>query len=95
MPAYVIVQGVVTDPDQFDKYRSVSPATVAAAGGRYIVRGPVPVPLEGDAPPERTSIIEFPTREAALAWYHGDVYTEVRQLRDGAAEMRIYLADGA
>ncbi len=95
MPAYVIVQGAITDPDQFDNYRSGSPATVAAAGGKYIVRTTESVSLEGDTPPERTTVIEFADREAALAWYHGEAYTALRALRAGAADLRFYVVDGA
>lgn len=95
MPAYVIVQGAITDPDQFDKYRTGSPATVAAAGGKYVVRTTESVSLEGAAPPERTTVIEFADREAALAWYHGEAYTTLRALRAGAADLRFYVVDGA
>lgn len=50
--------------------------------------------LEGDAPAGRTVILEFPTLQAALDWYHGDRYTEVRKLREGAAIARMYAVDG-
>jgi uncharacterized protein (DUF1330 family) len=42
----------------------------------------------------RTSILEFPTREAAHAWYFSDDYTEIRQLREGASRSRMYIVDG-
>jgi uncharacterized protein (DUF1330 family) len=94
MPAYVIVQGVVTDAEQFEHYKPASGPTVTAAGGRYIVRGGTAVSLEGGAPPERTTILEFPTMEAAQAWYRSTEYQAARALRDGAAEMRLYVVDG-
>lgn len=94
MPAYVIVQVSVSHPEQFEKYRAASPATVAAAGGRYIVRTTESVVLEGDAPPERTTVIEFGDRDAAMAWYHGEQYQQARELRGGAADFRMYVVDG-
>ena len=39
MPAYIIVKVSVTDPDQYDKYKQLTPAAIAAHGGKFIVRG--------------------------------------------------------
>ena len=94
MPAYVVVQGAISDPEQFEKYRAASPGTVAAAGGRYIVRTTESVSLEGDEPPARTTVIEFADRDAAMAWYHGEQYQQARELRGGAADFRMYVVDG-
>lgn len=94
MPAYVIVQGVVTDPDQFEHYKPAAGPTVVGAGGKYIVRGGTTVALEGDAPPERTTILEFESVDTAVAWYRSAEYTAAKSLRDGAATMRLYVIDG-
>ena len=50
--------------------------------------------LEGTAPPSRTVVIEFPTRQAAVDWYHGAAYTEARKVREGAAVANMYVVDG-
>ena len=47
MAAYVITRVNVTDPDQYEKYKALSPAAVAESGGRFIVRGGDSVTLEG------------------------------------------------
>jgi uncharacterized protein (DUF1330 family) len=94
MPAYVIYQGDVTDPEQYEKYKQLSGPAIHAAGGRLIVRGGEFEVLEGDGPPSRTVVIEFPDRKAAVAWYHSDQYAAARKLRDGAAEARLYAIDG-
>jgi uncharacterized protein (DUF1330 family) len=94
MPAYVIYQGDVTDPEQYDKYKQLSGPSIHAAGGRLIIRGGEFEVLEGDAPPSRTVVIEFPTRQAAVDWYHSDNYVEARKLREGAAIARLYAIDG-
>lgn len=94
MTAYVIYQGEVLDPARYDEYRERAAATIAAAGGRYVVRGGAVEVLEGDPPAGRTVVIEFPTRQAALAWYHGEKYVEARKIRDGAARARMYVVDG-
>jgi len=94
MPAYVIYQGEVTDPARYEEYKTQAATSLLAAGGRYVVRGGDIEVLEGDAPAGRTVVVVFPTMEAAVAWYHGDEYTEARKLRDGAAIARMYVVDG-
>lgn len=94
MPAYVIYQGTVTDPDQYEKYKPLSGASIHDAGGRLIVRGGEFEVLEGETPPPRTVVIEFPTRQTALDWYHGAAYAAAREVRKGAAVANMYVVDG-
>lgn len=94
MAAYVIFQADVTDEAQYERYRAATPATIAAAGGRFLVRGGATTVLEGDAVAGRTVIVEFPDRQAALEWYHGAGYTAARALRATAATGRMYVVDG-
>src|SRR5205807_2205616 len=75
-------------------YVEAAPATVLAHGGRYLVRGSMVAALEGAWSDDRMVVVEFPTREAALAWYQSDEYRPLRELRQGAADAVILLADG-
>jgi len=92
--AYVIYQAEIIDPVAYEEYKTRAAASIAAAGGRYIVRGGEVEALEGDPPVGRTVVLEFPTMDAALEWYRSDEYTEVRQLRDGVARARLFIVDG-
>jgi uncharacterized protein (DUF1330 family) len=94
MPAYVIYQGEVTDPQRYEEYKTRASHSILAAGGRYVVRGGDVEVLEGEPPAGRTVVLEFPDREAALDWYRGQNYTEARQIRQGAATARMYVVDG-
>jgi uncharacterized protein (DUF1330 family) len=94
MAAYVIYQGEVTDAARYDVYKSRAAASIEHAGGRYVARAGDVAAREGDTPPARTVVIEFPTMQAALAWYHGDEYAAARALREGAATCRMYVVDG-
>lgn len=94
MAAYVIYQGEVLDPERYEAYKPAAAASVEAAGGRFLVRGGDIELLEGDAPAGRTVVIEFPSRQVALEWYHGERYRQARQLREGAARARMYVVDG-
>ncbi len=95
MSVFVIVQGKVTDAQQYEQYKAAAAPTVVNAGGRYVVRGGDTVALEGGEVPERTVVLQFDDREAALAWYHSHEYQAVRALREHAAELRLYVVDGA
>jgi uncharacterized protein (DUF1330 family) len=95
MPAYMIYEGVVTDPERYEQYKAQAAASIAAAGGRYVVRGGDTVALEGGDPPARVVVLEFPTMQALLDWFHGAEYTEAKKLREGAAQARLYAVEGA
>jgi uncharacterized protein (DUF1330 family) len=94
VPGYVIYQGEVTDPERYEEYKVKAAASIAAAGGRYIVRAGDMEVLEGDAPAGRTVVLEFPTLQAAIDWYHSDDYAAARKIRQGAATARMYAIDG-
>jgi uncharacterized protein (DUF1330 family) len=84
MAAYVIVDADVSDPERYKGYMALSPAAIAAAGGRFIVRGGRHETLEGDWTPSRVVVIEFPTYDAARAFYDSALYVEARGRRAGA-----------
>jgi uncharacterized protein (DUF1330 family) len=95
MPAYVVARIKVNDPEAYAAYRAAAPATIEAAGGRYLVRGGEATAVEGAPDPRRLVILEFPDRAAAQAWLEGPYRTEVRPLRlNGVAEMDAELVDG-
>jgi uncharacterized protein (DUF1330 family) len=94
MSAYLIVQMTVSDPERYKQYLAPARASVEEAGGRYLVRGGEFSVLEGDGAPERTVIVEFPDRETAVNWYNGPAYEAARAIREGAAEVSMYVLDG-
>ena len=94
MPAYVIVETDITDPEQYERYKAASPGAVAAGGGRFLVRGGEVAVLEGDWSPKRLVVVEFPDLDAAERWYESESYKEAKQLREGAARLRIVAVQG-
>jgi uncharacterized protein (DUF1330 family) len=92
--AYVIYQGEVLDPERYDEYKVKAAESIVAAGGRYLVRGGDVEVLEGEAPAGRTVVLEFQTMQAALDWYRGAEYTEIRTIREGAARAHMYVVEG-
>lgn len=94
MPAYVIVETDITDPERYEQYKAASPAAVASGGGRFLVRGGELAVLEGDWQPARLVVLEFEDLAAAKRWYESEVYQEAKKLRDGAAHLRMVAVQG-
>ena len=94
MSAYIIVEIDVTDPERYEAYRKVSPGAIAANGGRFVVRGGETVVLEGDWAPKRLVVLEFPTLDAAQAFYQSPEYREARAVRAGAATLNMVAVAG-
>lgn len=94
MPAYVIVETDITDPEQYEKYKAASPGAIAAGGGRFLVRGGELAVLEGEWQPSRLVVLEFEDLTAAKRWYESDAYQEAKKLREGAARLRIVAVQG-
>lgn len=91
---YLIAEIEVTDPDLYADYTPLAGSTVAAHGGRFIVRGGETVDLEGTAP-RRFVVIEFPSLERARAWYDSAEYQEAAAVRQAASRGRLFLVEGA
>ena len=67
MPAYVIFDIHVDDPDAYAPYREPAGASVEQYGGRYLARGGASVVLEGEWDVDRLVILEFPSIDQARA----------------------------
>lgn len=94
MSAYVIVDIEVTDPAQYEHYKALAPATVAAFGGRYVARGGATLSLEGDWHSKRLVILEFDSLERAQAWHDSPAYRAARTLRQSATRSRMIAVEG-
>ena len=94
MPAYVIVDIDVTDPERYEQYKAAVPATLAAADGRFLVRGGGITILEGDWQPSRLVVLEFESITAAERWYESAAYQAAKKLREGGATMRMVAVQG-
>jgi uncharacterized protein (DUF1330 family) len=94
MPAYVIVETDVHDPEQYERYKAASPGAVAAGGGRFVVRGGEMAVLEGDCQPKRLVVLEFEDLDAAKRWYESPEYQDAKRLREGAANLRMVAVEG-
>ena len=94
MSAYVLVEVDVTDPALFQEYAKGVPATIAAHGGKYIVRGGAVETKEGGWAPKRVVVLEFPSMAQARKWYDSPEYKPLLALRLKAANAKLILVEG-
>ena len=94
MVAYVIAEVDVTDPAGYDAYRALVPATVAAYGGKFVVRGGACETLEGSWRPERVVVLEFPSVARAQEWWSSPEYREAKALRQRTARTEMIVVEG-
>jgi len=94
VPAYVIVEVNVTDPQLFAEYAKGVPATIAAYGGKYLVRGGKVETREGGWAPKRLVTLEFPSIDQARMWYDSPEYKPLLALRLKAADAKLILVEG-
>ena len=94
MPAYVVITRERTrNQSQMEQYKKLAPASFQqhpvifrALHGRHEV-------LEGPAV-EEIIILEFPTYDAAKAWYHSPEYQAASEHRFKAGDYRFIIAEG-
>jgi len=94
MPAYILVTIEIDDPVTYEKYKLAAPASIAAYGGRYIVRGGALETLEGTWAPKRLVILEFPSVERAKAWVNSPEYRDARAMRHACARSEMIVVEG-
>ena len=94
MPAYVLVDIDVVDPEAYEEYKRLAPPTIAAYGGKYIVRGGTVETMEGEWPLNRLVILEFDSVERAKQWLDSPEYVAIRDMRHKAAKSKMIVVDG-
>jgi len=94
MPAYVIVEVEIHNPVEYEEYKKLTPASIAAFDGRFIVRGAKSECLEGDWQPQRIVVLEFPSVERAKEWWHSVEYASAKEIRHRTAKTKMLVVEG-
>ncbi len=94
MPAYVIVDIEVKDPETYEGYKKQAPASIAHYGGKYIARGGECCVLEGEWIPNRFVILQFDSVERAKEWLNSPEYAPARRLRRLSAHTNMIVTEG-
>jgi uncharacterized protein (DUF1330 family) len=78
----------VHDDERLAAYAALAGPAMLAGGGRFLARG-LPAAAFEAGTVERTTLIEFPSVEAAIATYRSPAYQEALQVLGDAAERDI------
>lgn len=81
MAGYLIACVEWHNPDAIERYGAITRESLRPFGGRYLVRGSPSAHIEGERPPKRLAVVEFPTAAAAVEWSKSDAYAPARQIR--------------
>jgi len=94
MPAYVIVEVTIHNHKEYEEYKKLTPGSITAYGGKFVIRGAKTESLEGDWNPERIVVLEFPTIERAREWYNSEEYAPAKKIRHENAISKMILVEG-
>jgi len=94
MAAYLMVQGTVSDPAQYQVYAKAVVPLIAQHGGKFIMRGGNVEALEGRHDGGRLVVFEFPSMAALKAFWDAPEYVPVKKLRQGAAVLDVWAVEG-
>ncbi len=94
MSTYLIfTRDKTVDENELGIYSHEAPATLAGHEVKLLAFYGAHEDLEG-APTEGVVILEFPSTEAAKAWYNGPAYRKAREHRFKGAQYRVTLVEG-
>ena len=95
MKAYMIVRCVIHDREKFiSGYGAEAAKLLEKYGGRYLIRAPGAIPLEGiDEDNNSVVISEWPSKQRALEFWNSYEYQEIRKLREGIAECKVLVVE--
>ena len=94
MAAYIIVDVIINDPVEYEAYKKLTPVSIAAYNGKFIVRGGQTATLEGDWQPGRIVVLEFPTLSIAKEWWASDEYGVAKMIRQRTATTKMIAVEG-
>ena len=94
MTAYIVVDISIHDTDRYKEYAGLAPAFVKKHSGKYVVRGGDVQVAEGTWQPQRLVIVEFPTKEHALAFLQDPDYQSIAAIRQAATTSNLLVVDG-
>lgn len=94
MAAYIIVDILIKDAVEYEEYKKLTPASIKAFNGKFIVRGGQTETLEGEWLPGRMVVLEFPDVQTAREWWSSDMYAAAKQIRQRSAITNMILVEG-
>lgn len=94
MPAYLIYDVDIHDPEPYSQFMAQVKPLVEKMGGTYLVRGGAHEVLEGDWTPSRIVLFEFPDMDSARALFNSPDYAPLKALRQSCSTGKAVIVEG-
>ncbi len=91
---YLLFRSEFPDQEVIRPYGRAVVGVAAKFGGRFIVLADDPEPVEGGPDTRRVVILEFPSLDAARAFWNSPEYAEVKKLREGVGVVDAVMFEG-
>ncbi len=95
MPAYVLVDTKITNPDAYEEYKALARPLAEEHGGTYLARGGAMDVVEDQLwAPTRLVLLQFPDMQSARAFLDSAAYAPVKAIRHAHAQCTTVIFEG-
>jgi uncharacterized protein (DUF1330 family) len=95
MTVYALCELEISDLGAMQPYLDAVAGTIAASGGKYLVAAGKTEVIEGGIGEYPVKVVlEFPSAEAAKAWYNSEEYQAILPFRRRNSRSNLYLMEG-
>jgi uncharacterized protein (DUF1330 family) len=94
MTHYLIARIDINDREEYSTYQAGFMEIFSQYDGKMLSVDEAPKLIEGEWPVSRTVLIEFPSKESAMAWYESEAYQALAQHRFASSDGNIVLLKG-
>jgi uncharacterized protein (DUF1330 family) len=94
MSVYIIARFKIHNRSEYDRYSAVFAEVFQRFDGKMLSVDEDPIILAGQWDDTRSVIIEFPSKESALAWMTSDDYQAIAKHRDAGSTANSILVKG-
>ena len=94
MTAYAIFDVEIHNLERYQDFMAQVKPALETAGAKYLVRGGVHKVYEGDWIPRRIVLFEFPLVDVFEEFYYGEVYKNLKSIRDECSSARLVSVEG-
>ncbi|WP_191600261.1 DUF1330 domain-containing protein [Marinomonas algicola] len=93
MKVLAIVEINITDPSWIEVYSKNVTPLLLSYGGKYVTRSENIEIIEGSKKPQFSVVIEFPSRDVAMAFFNSAEYEPYKKLRHSGSESNYLLVN--
>lgn len=91
MKTLAVIETNVIDPSWIEEYTNNVTPMLARVGGKYITRTSNVELIEGTEKPQFSVIVEFPSKEIAIAFYNSEEYAPYKKSRLAGSRSKFLL----